>query len=145
MKKSSTTGFIGRNRALRQVADRVGEYNRILKALQSALPPEVARACLGAAWSGEALIVGVNSAAAATRIRYAAPDLLEALARAGWEATAILPRVQGSFREQKPIRAKDLKMGGAARDAFTELADTVEDQQLAAAIRNLLNNQSRKL
>ena len=141
MKKRPVSGFIGQHRVLKDAAARVGEYNQILKTLQAALPPEVARACVGAAWADGALILGVTNAAAATRIRYAAPELREVLAQAGWEATAILPRVQASMREQKPIRAKGLKMNGAACDAFEALADSVEDEDLAKAILSLLKHQ----
>ena len=127
MKKGPVSGFIGQH--------------RVLKTLQAALPPEVASACVGAAWAEGALVLGVTSAAAATRIRYAAPELRTVLAQAGWEATAILPRVQAALREQKPIRAKGLKMNGAACDAFEALADNVKDENLAKALLELVSNQ----
>ncbi len=143
MKKGPVSGFIGQHRVLKDAAARVGEYNQILKTLQAALPPEVAHACVGAAWTDGALMLAVTSAAAATRIRYAAPELRIVLAQAGWEATAILPRVQGSLREQKPIRAKDLTMNNAACDAFEALADSVKDEKLAKAILTLVKHQRR--
>jgi hypothetical protein len=143
MKKGPVSGYIGQHRVLKDAAARVGEYNRMLKTLQAAMPPEVAQSCVGAAWADGALILGVTSAAAATRIRYAAPELREVLARAGWEATAILPRVQASMREQKPIRAKGLKMNGAACDAFEALADSVKDENLAKALLTLVKHQRR--
>ncbi|KPC50442.1 DciA family protein [Amantichitinum ursilacus] len=138
-RRKSHAGFIGENRALVRLSDRVADYNRVLELIRRQLPPATAQACLGVAWSGTTLVIGVNSAAAATRLRYAAPDLIETLAQAGWQATVILPRVQATLREQKPIPPKALHLSEGARQAFDDLKHTVDDPALLEAINKLVN------
>lgn len=134
-------GFIGRDSQLSRIVERVAALNQVLAVIRRAAPPELAPHFQGVAWSGSTLLVAVTSSAVAGRLRMAAPALLAALCDAGWQATAIRPKVQVVLQRENSKRTKQLSLPPAALDAFTGLAQTVENTELREAIQDLLRHQ----
>ncbi|UXY15977.1 DciA family protein [Chitiniphilus purpureus] len=115
----------------------VEELNRLLATVRGAVPPALGAACIAATVHQEVLQVGVTSPAAAARLKVAGKAVLAAVRLAGWQATAIRPRVQVGLLRQKAMRTKDLTMSPAALAAFDTLAQTLEDGPLREAVQRL--------
>lgn len=138
------TNFVGRDGQLSRIVQRVSTLNQVLDIVRQAAPPELAPLCQGVAWHGSELLVALPFSAAAVRLRMAAPALIEALHKAGWHATAIRPKVQVALQRENPKPANRLNLSEPALTAFSELAQTVEDPDLRAAVENLLRHQRRR-
>lgn len=138
------TNFVGRDSQLSRIVQRVTTLNQVLGIIRQAAPPELAPLCLGVAWHGSELLVALPFSAAAVRLRMAAPALIAALHKAGWHATAIRPKVQVALQRENPKQTKSLTLSEPALDAFADLAQTVEDPALRAAVENLLRHQRKR-
>lgn len=138
------TNFVGRDSQLSRIVQRVTTLNQVLDIIRQAAPPELAPLCLGVAWHGSELLVALPFSAAAVRLRMAAPALIAALHKAGWHATAIRPKVQVALQRENPKQTKSLTLSEPALDAFADLAQTVEDPALRAAVENLLRHQRKR-
>ncbi|WP_432723398.1 DciA family protein [Jeongeupia wiesaeckerbachi] len=139
------SGFIGQDRELLRLAARIGELNHLLDAVRRHVPPEVASSCVSVAWGpGETLLIGVRSSAAAARVRVVAPQLRDALSAAGWQASAIRPRVQVALQQEKSRINKDLRLSDSACSAFEQLADTLEAGPLRDAVATLVAHQQQR-
>ncbi|BCL76696.1 hypothetical protein JHS3_24320 [Jeongeupia sp. HS-3] len=140
------SGFIGKDRELLRLAARISELNHLLEAVRRHVPPELASSCVSVAWGpGETLLVGVRSSAAAARLRVAAPQLRDALSAAGWQASAIRPRVQVAMQQEKSRVNKDLRFSASACTAFEQLADSLEAGPLKDAVTALVAHQHRRM
>jgi hypothetical protein len=142
--KKTTLQPIGQDRKLVSLMHQIDDLTRLLAEVRSVLPPAVAAHCLGVAWSGETLLIGVSGSAAASRVRLSAPQILAALQAGGWKATAVQPNVQVGLQTKNPKRSKDLYLKTGACDAFAELAETLEDGPLRQAIGSLLKRHAAK-
>lgn len=140
----SRSGFVGRDSQLSRLVQRVETLTQVLEIIRRAAPPELAPLCLGAAWHGSELLIALPHSAAATRLRMATPAMLAALQAAGWHATAIRPKVQVTLQRQKPQRTKQLSMPESALNAFSELAQTVENDELRTAVEALLRHHRQR-
>lgn len=142
--RSSNPGFVGRDTQLARIIERVDALNQVLDTVRRAVPPELAPFCLGVAWSGTTLLVALPHSAAAARLRMVAPSLLTALQIAGWHATSIRPQVQVALQREKPKPGNQLAMSQSALDAFSGLAQTVDNDELRSAILDLLKHQHQR-
>lgn len=138
------TNFVGRDGQLSRIVQRVATLNQVLDIIRQVAPPELAPLCLGVAWHGSELLVALPFSAAAVRLRMAAPGMIEALHKAGWHATAIRPKVQVTLQRENPKQTKSLTLSEPALAAFSDLAQTVEDPALRAAVENLLRHQRKR-
>jgi Dna[CI] antecedent, DciA len=129
---------------LKRLVKQLDQYNQLLRIVQSAVAPELARVCQGTAWSGSALLVAVSGSAAATRLRQAEPAILAALSQAGVHATAIRAKVQVALQQGNPMQTKTLRMTEPAKAAFSALQSQVDDPDLKAALLNLLRHHQKK-
>lgn len=136
--------FVGRDAQLSRIVQRVATLNQVLGIVRAAAPPELAPLCQGVAWHGSELLVALPFSAAAVRLRMAAPAMLEALHKAGWHATAIRPKVQVALQRENPNQTKRLTISEPALKAFSDLAQTVEDPALRAAVENLVRHQRKR-
>lgn len=135
---------MGRDARLSRIVQRVETLNQVLDIVRRAAPPELAPLCQGVAWSGSELLIALPHSAAATRLRMAAPTIIAALQAAGWHATAIRPKVQVALQREIPKKTNQLSMPDAALEAFSELAQTVENPELRKAVEMLLKHQKRR-
>ncbi|MGL4602585.1 MAG: DciA family protein [Iodobacter sp.] len=140
--KKTTLKQIGNDRQVSSLMHQVDDLARVLAGVRSVLPPAMASYCLGVAWSGDTLLIGVSSSAAASRIRQSAPQILSVLQTGGWKATAIRPRVQVGLQSTNAMRSKDLHLKTGACSAFSQLADQLEEGPLRQAISTLLKHHS---
>ncbi|GHD68117.1 DciA family protein [Jeongeupia chitinilytica] len=139
------SGFVGNDRELLRLAARVSELNHLLDAVRRHVPQELASSCVSVAWGPEqVLLVGVRSSAAAARLRVAAPQLRDALNAAGWQASAIRPRVQVALQQEKSRINKDLRLSDSACAAFEQLADTLDAGPLRDAVATLVAHQQQR-
>lgn len=143
MSSAVLSNFLGHDKQLSSIVERVNSLNQVLGVVRSAVPPELSPLCMGVAWSGATLFVALPHSAAAARLRLCAPTILQKLQEAGWQATAIRPQVQVALQREKPILSRQLTMSDAAQTAFTELEQEVEDQGLKSAIQALLRHHRR--
>ncbi|AZN37219.1 DciA family protein [Iodobacter ciconiae] len=135
---------VGHNRQLASLMDQVDDLARVLAQVRAVLPPAMAAHCLGVAWSGDTLLIGVSGSAAASRIRLNAPQILAALQAGGWKATVVQPKVQVGLQSTNAMRSKDLHLKAGACAAFSQLADTLEEGPLRLAIESLLERHVSK-
>ncbi|WP_159673507.1 DciA family protein [Andreprevotia sp. IGB-42] len=143
--KPAYPAFIGKDRELLRLVAKVAELNRLIDAVRVALPHELASACLNATLdtsrpAGNELLIGVNSSAAAARVRLAGPALIAKLAAVGWQVSVITPKVQVALQLEKSSKTKDLHLSGGAMAALEGLAQSVEDPGIAEALRTLLSH-----
>lgn len=141
--RPSHPGFVGRDNQLSRIVQRVEALNEVLGIVRSVLPPPLARLCMGVAWHGPELLVAVPHSAAASRLRMAEPAIIEALHKAGWNASTVRPRVQVALQNADPGPLHQLHMTDAALEAFAELAHEVENPELRKAVEALLKHQRR--
>lgn len=144
LKRAFRPGFVGRDGHLVGILDRVQELNQLLSIVKSALPPELAPLCMGAAWSGSELQIAVTSGAAAARLRMCGPAILATLRGANVHATAIRPRVQVTLQREKPKQTNQLSLPSSAMDAFSGLAQTLENGELRDAVEALLRHHQKR-
>ncbi|WP_293931902.1 DciA family protein [Iodobacter sp.] len=144
MLKKTTLKQVGNDRQLASLMHQVDDLASVLAQVRGVLPPAMASHCLGVAWSGDTILIGVSGSAAASRVRQLAPQILAALQVGGWKATAILPKVQVGLQSTKAIRSKDLHLKAGACVAFSELSANLEDGPLREAITSLLNRHAPK-
>lgn len=136
-KRPAYPAFIGQDRQLLQLVSRVSDINRLTSCVRASLPPALAASCIAVTLEGDTLVLGTTSPAAAARIKQFGDTLLAAVRQAGWQATAIRPKVQVALRREKAKSTKDLAMGAAAVGAFEQLADTLERGPLRDAVERL--------
>ncbi|STR44966.1 DciA family protein [Iodobacter fluviatilis] len=142
--KKTTLQQVGHDRQLASLMHQVDDLARVLTLVRSVLPPAMAVHCLGVAWSGDTLLIGVSGSAAASRVRLNAPQILAALQAGGWKATVVQPKVQVGLQSTNAMRSKDLHLKEGACVAFSQLADTLEEGPLRQAIASLLNRHAPK-
>lgn len=81
-------------KALSQLRDRAADRARVLDHVRAALPDRLGRAILTAGLDGERLTVGVGAAVWASRLRFHAAELREAVsARLGTPVSAVRIRI----------------------------------------------------
>lgn len=115
------------------------------------LPRGTAASCEVYVASGDTLVISATSAALAGKLRQMVPSLMAGLADRGWKVNAIQLRVQplnsltnsNSYAnpEDKPKRAR---LSPVAMESWAELADTLEESPLQAAVAALVRHQTRR-
>ncbi|XZG70667.1 DciA family protein [Chitinibacteraceae bacterium HSL-7] len=144
MSRPVNTAFIGQNRELLRLVAQVNEMNRLLATVRQALPAAMAPFCIAASLEHTVLQLGVTSPAVAARVKQGSAMILDAVNRAGWQATAIRTRVQVGLQKQKAKRSKDLTLSDAALSAFDQLSHTVSDDALRHTLDALVRRHKKR-
>lgn len=124
--------LISRQAPLRRWVENARAQSLLLEELAEQLPPAIRSHCLGARLDGDTLVVLADSAAWATRLRYALPSIL---ARHGARKcrVRVMPLEQ---RRPKTVRKRPQLPPEAAR-LLAQTAESTEDPDLAAVLRRL--------
>lgn len=127
---------------LQRLLDQAGLYGALLETARSALPEELAEQVIGVSLDGETLIVQVEQAVWATRLRYAAPQLLDNFARAFPHLKLTQCKVKiGPLPRPQPVekRTASLPPDSAIKEMET-LSRLIEDENLAQRLQRLANS-----
>lgn len=108
---------------------------KLLAAVRKAIPAEFASACYHALIRDRVLVLHVDSAAWASRLRYLTPGLLSALRRAypGLKSGRIRVRPSGTGRPA----GRRARLSRAARSSLADAAEGMTDTDLSAALARL--------
>ena len=143
-KAGHINNFLRRNKAAAGLLDGVERDARLLKAMQRALAAELRPHCLHAALDGERLWLLTDGPVWASRLRFAAPDLLAGLCAQGAVATDVQVRVAPAkglgARVDGPRAAPRLSSATVAH--LKVAAATMDDADLAAALLRLAGSGS---
>jgi hypothetical protein len=117
--------------------DRMQLESRLTTAVRRLLPRALADRVRVADAAAQTLTLAVAAGAVAAVVRQRTPDLLAGLRREGWDFTELRVRVQ--VRTEPPLPAKILRNQRAKADltAFRQLAATLPEGPLRAAIERL--------
>ncbi len=130
---------------LQRLLDQAGLYGALLETARAALSSELAEQIVGVSLDGETLIVQVEQAVWATRLRYAAPQLLDAFARA-------FPHLQLSQCKVKisplprplPVEKRRATLPpDSAIEEMETLSRLIDDPQLAKRLEKLAQTARR--
>lgn len=124
---------------LQRLLDQASLYGALLETAQSALPGELAEQLIGVSLDGETLIVQVEQAVWATRLRYAAPQLLDAFSRTFPHLKLTQCKVKISpLPRLHPVekRVASLPPDSAIEEMET-LSRLIEDENLAKRLQRL--------
>jgi hypothetical protein len=112
----------------------------ILQHVRRNLPPALAaQVGIGAAEPPELALLA-SSGAAGALLRQRVPDLVEKLARAGWQFTGIRVRVQPRPPPTHPQKKVVKQMDGLSAASLRAHAQRLADPALAAALRRLADH-----
>jgi hypothetical protein len=113
----------------------LAQHRRLLASVRGHLPAALASACGYAQVRDRQLLVYVDSAAYASRLRFLAPTLLAALRREFPGLKTIQFRVRPSSSE--PPAQRRAVLSGTARTALRNAATHIDDRELQAALARL--------
>jgi hypothetical protein len=112
----------------------------LLAALRRRLPRPVGERVFVADGSGAILELATGAGALATVLRQKGPELLQQLAREGWEFTGIRVRVQPRFEPEPPAKAVPRQWDSASRRPLAALAAGLPEGPLRTALLRFLRN-----
>jgi hypothetical protein len=156
---SSTTQ--NRSRVAQGVADFLRSHDRMSTLLPAvlrmaalrqdcaALLPEMFSACEILQMEAGSLVLSVQNAALASKLKQRLPNLQEGLAKRGWQVNAIRIKVQVERPVEKPAQPPKAELPHNAVVAFATLAESLENtgrnEELKAALRALVRHHGDKL
>jgi len=120
--------------------DRRRNEQAILQNVRRNLPPALAAQVGIAAAEPPELALLASSGAAGALLRQRVPDLVEKLARAGWQFTGIRVRVQPRLPPRSPQKHVVKQLDGLSAATLRAHAERLADPELAAALRRLADH-----
>ena len=133
---------------LRRLLDQAALYEALRETARAALPDELAEQVVGVSLDGETLIVQTEQAVWATRLRYAAPQLLAAFADAfpHLRLSRCKVRISPLPRPQPTPKRHAAPPPPEAIAEMETLSRMMEHERLAQRLRNLAQTarQARK-
>ncbi len=139
MSTSSIDNFLGSGDALARLQAHAGRLLRLQQQLEALLPGYMADACRVANLKGEELVIHVESAGLAVKLRQAVPSLLADFARAGVILRDI--KVKVAVREYRPAAAPPPQrhVSDSTRSGLDHLATSLPaDSPLAKALKRFV-------
>ena len=133
--------YLGSGDSLARLQAHAGRLLRLQRQLASLLPDYMAAACKVANLKGEELVIHVESAALAVKLRQAVPSLLADFARIGVLLRDI--KVKVAVPEYRPPAppAPDRHVSESTRSGLGSLAETLPaDSPLAKALRRFVRS-----
>jgi len=126
--------------------DQLRREQRLLKQARRALPPRLRGHCLCATVADEQLTLVTDSAAWATPLRFMAPEVLKALAKAypGLRECRVRIRPAGATGGTPARYLPPPRLSPEAVDHLRSAAETLADPELAAAFRRLATTAARR-
>lgn len=123
------------NPAYQRLKLALDQHAKLLSAVREQIPAELANACYHAQIRNRVLLLHLETAAWASRLRYLAPKLLSALRREypGLKSIQVRVRPSGTGR---PAR-RQARLSAPAREALAKAADGLTDTRLSAALARL--------
>jgi len=124
---------------LQRLLDQAALYGALLETAQAALPDDLAERVVGVSLDGETLIVQTEQAVWASRLRYAAPQLLAAFAKAFPHLRLRQCKVKISPlpRSAAPARRQAALPPDSAIEEMETLSRLIEDGELAKRLQRL--------
>lgn len=118
---------------------RVERLRQLTAALHTGLPKPLASHCRAANLDGETLVVGCDTAAWATKLRYALPQLLQYIqGQAGLPPISrIQVRVQPFEHPQPAASLRRILLSERSAAIISSFADNIDDPALKAALCRL--------
>lgn len=133
--------LLRRNPQLVHFHDQARILQHLQKALQAALPPELAQHCHVAALDQGVLTLHTDSPAWAARLRFLTADLLKIAADNRTANRVHTIRVKARPPETKPQTARPgPKMSPQTARFLRDMADSLEDDELRASLLRLSEN-----
>jgi hypothetical protein len=120
--------------------DRRRNEQAILHHIRRNLPPALASQVGIAAAEPPELALLAGSGAAGALLRQRVPDLVEKLAREGWQFTGIQVRVQARPRSEPAQKIFPKQLDNASATTLRARAGELADPALAAALRRLADH-----
>jgi hypothetical protein len=128
---TSTTG-------LAALAERVARVSELQRLWENLAPQPLSQLCKVSGLQDRILVVYANNGAIAAKVRQLAPTVLEKFQKRGVEVTAILVRVQASYRPPQERPPKTLRLGSAGFASLRQLAGQLEGSPLKQALEAML-------
>jgi len=141
MAASTINNYLSSGDSLSRLQAHAGRLLRLQRQLAELLPDYLSSACKVANLKGDELVIHVDSAGLAVKLRQAVPSLLADFAHAGVLLRDI--KVKVSVREYRPPTppAEQRHISDAARSRLGELAASLPaDSPLAAALKRLVKS-----
>lgn len=115
------------------------QQQEILYTVKKILDQQSASHCISAHYSGQCLKIFTDSSVWASRLRFQIKSLIKKLTEAGIETHKIDVRVIPKSQPDKPLRKKRtaLKVSSNTAEHIAQTADSIEDEQLGAALKKL--------
>lgn len=138
---SPIDNFLGSGDALSRLQAHAGRLMRLQRQLEALLPDYMAAACKVANLKGEDLVIHVESAGLAVKLRQAVPSLLADFARAGVILRDI--KVKVAVPDYRPPAApvEERHVSESTRSGLGALAATLPaDSPLAKALKRFVKN-----
>ena len=123
--------------ALAGFLDRRRNEQAILQNVRRNLPPALAAQIGIAAAEPPELVLLAGSGAVGALLRQRVPDLVEKLAREGWQFTGIRVRVQPRTLSGQPKKNIAKQLDGLSAATLRAHAERIADPELASALRRL--------
>ncbi len=139
MSASSIDNFLGSGDALSRLQAHAARLMRLQQMLASFLPDYMAEVCRVANLKGEELIIHVESAGLAVKLKQAVPSLLVDFTRAGVILRDIKVKVAVKDYRPPPPLPPERHVSATTREGLGSLADTLPaDSPLAKALRRFV-------
>jgi len=133
--------YLGSGDALARLQAHAGRLLRLQRQLAGLLPDYMADACRVANLKGEELVIHVNSAGLAVKLRQAVPSLLADFARSGVLLRDIKVKVSVPEYRPAPPPVTPRHVSESTRSGLGELAASLPaDSPLAKALRRFVNS-----
>ena len=117
--------------------DRMQQESRLTTAVRRMLPRALADRVRVAEATAPALNLAVAAGAVAEVVRQRTPDILAGLRREGWDFTELRVRVQVRAEPALPAKMAQIQRGKVELASFRQLAATLPEGPLRAAIERL--------
>lgn len=124
---------------LRPLLTKAAALSALQRHFMAVAPPRLAQSIQVLSLQSGTLTVAVGNAAVAAKLRQLAPELVVMLRNRSCEVSRIHVKVQVSFQRSQPA-ATPRKLGKTARDALSELSQTLGDSPLKLALKKMLNS-----
>ena len=133
-------GGRGQDPGIGSVLQRARHLSRLAKAIRKRLPVDLAEHALVANTRGDRVIMIVESAAWATRLRFHPTGFLAGLeSPEGQPLRRVEVKVRPLSREPRPVRQPRIP-SAAVGEELNSVADGIADEELAQALRRLARN-----
>lgn len=133
--------FLGGGDTLSRLQAHAGRLMRLQRQLEALLPDYMAAACKVANLKGEDLVIHVESAGLAVKLRQAVPSLLADFARAGVILRDIKVKVAVPEYRPAPPPVEVRHVSETTRSGMAELAATLPaDSPLAKALKRFVKS-----